>query len=226
MKKELFYILALLLISVLAIFWSKERDKRKDLNKSIEAIQKGFQFKVNEKDSLIAYQDQIIIDRKSDLAKAADTIQGLKNQKQRIRIKYLTKIERDTIYIDSTKTITIDSINYLKLPFVFEQESKWYGYKFRIGVSKVIQEELEFRSELEVIWGEEDHGFVKNIFKKNDPIVTIIQKNPQVRNQEIENYVFKNYNKGKIKFGAQVGYGITNNGLSPYAGVGLTFNIL
>jgi hypothetical protein len=220
-------IINILLIAILAFLFVtalRQRAKTDDAYKAIETINNNWTIEINKKDSTITTQEEVIIDAKGKLAEQADTIQGLKNQKQRIRIIVKTIIKTDTVKIPADQTITIDYQDYLKLPYSFAKDTEWYSYNGSITRDNLIFDSLAFRSEMNVVWGKEDHGTIKNLFKANKPIVSVIQKNPYSKTTEMNNYTFKDYNKKKLSVGFQVGYGMTNNGLSPYAGVGLGVN--
>ena len=225
--KQYILIIALFILSLfLGYKWYDNYNKSKTIQESLEVINNGWKFQVNQKDSTIVSQQQVILDKNSDLAKQADTIQGLKNQTQRVKVITRTIIKHDTIQILSSQTITIDSADFLRLPYSFSKTSKWYGYSFTLEKSKVSLDSLYFSSETEIIWGKEDHGTIKNIFKENKPIVSVIQKNPYTTTTELQNYTFKDFNPQRLSLGTQIGYGITPKGFQPYLGVGLSLKIL
>lgn len=224
-KERIIIFISILCIVFLFLKLKVEKEKNNDMTNSIDVISKGWELEVNKKDSTISTQKQVIIDKNSKLAKQADTIQGLKNQKQRVRIFTRTLVVRDTVKIPSDQILTFDSIDYIKLPFVFSMFNKWYGYQFTLTRDNVILDSLYLNNELEAIWGVEDHGFIKNLVKANYPIVSIVQKNPFSKTTEVNNYTFKDYKKKRFSLSGQVGYGITNAGFSPYAGFGLSINL-
>ena len=213
----------LVAISITSIYYKMDK---KVAEESIQSLIEGYKFEVNEKDSTLAYQKQIILDKNSEIAKLADTIQGLKNQTQRVRVVTRTVIKHDTISIEKNNIIEIDSINYLELPFSFSQASKWYSYSFTLRDHKVFLDSLILKSDLEVVFGEEDHGAIRNIFKENSPIVTIINKNPYSSLEDVKNYKFEDFRRKRVSLGFQIGFGATNSGFSPYAGLGINFRVL
>jgi hypothetical protein len=188
-----------------------QKEKSKDLRSYNEALQNKWSFDVSKKDSTIAIQNQAIVDKDSKLAKQADTIKGLRNQSARVNIITKTLIRRDTFYISELELIEIDTTTYLRLPYSLSKRTKWYGYSITLSNKESVLDSLYFNQEQNIVWGEEDHGFIKNIFKSNLPIVYIQNLNPYTKTAHIENYTFKDYNSTLFllgtEFNSQAGLG-------------------
>lgn len=232
MKKYLKYmpgvllIILVLLATTFAFKYFNEKNKASQLESNLEVIKDNWKFKIDSKDSTIATQQQVILDKNSKLAKQADTIKGLKTQTQRIKIVTRTVIKNDTIEILADNTLTIDSTTYLRLPYRLYNASKWYGYSFTLLKDKVVLDSLYFNSETHVVWGQQDRGWLKNIFKPNLPIVKVINNNPFTRTTEIENYTFKDYKQKRLSLSYQAGYGLTQHGIGWYTGIGISYRLI
>ena len=225
MKNNLIGVTLLLLaigvaIITVSLLFKSKRELRASENASL-AIAKGYEFKLSEKDSSIALQNQIIISKDSKLAKLGDSLTQVKKLKGQVRVITKTIIKTDSIYID--RIIKTDSGSYLRLPYKLYNESKWFGYTFTLDTnSYAVREALWFKSDILIAWGREDHGnFIKNLLKTNKPIVYFKDQNPYSNTLQMENAVYEDFKRSKLRFGVQVGYGITPKGFQPYAGLGL-----
>jgi hypothetical protein len=203
-----------------SLLFKSKRELRASENASL-AIAKGYEFKLSEKDSSIALQNQIIISKDSKLAKLGDSLTQVKKLKGQVRVITKTIIKTDSVYID--RVVKTDSGSYLRLPYKLSNESKWFGYTFTLDTnSYAVREALWFKSDILIAWGEEDHGnFIKNLLKTNKPIVYFKDQNPYSNTLQMQNAVYEDFKRSRLRFEAQVGYGITPKGLLPYAGVGL-----
>ena len=215
------------IIVFIASLYFKSQRKLEVLDNTATQIVEDYKFQLLEKDSTIAIQQQSIVDKNSKLAKLGDTLSHLKNLQGQIRIKTITKIERDTIRIKEDQILKTDSSIYLKLPYTLSNESKWFGYSFTLdSTQSAVRNDLWFKSDLLIAWGTQDHGnFIKNLLKKNHPLISFQDQNPYSQTKEINNAIYEDFKEKRFKLGLQFGYGITNSGLSPYAGLGLSINL-
>ena len=201
----------------------------KQLERSQQLLSQENNFLVKEigsKGEKIAIQEQIIIDKNSELAKASDSIKELKNLKSQVRIVTRTEYKTDTVEIPSDNLTEINDSTYLKLPYTLSNKNRWYNYQFRLTENgKVIRDSLNFYSEFIVSFGYEKK-FNLNPFDKNKPIVYFRDLNPYTEVTEMQNIVIEDFKPRKVSIGLQAGYGITSNGLGPYLGVGVNNQLI
>lgn len=200
--------------------------KINQLQRNTEILANDYQFTVSKKDSQIVYQEQVIVDKNSKLAKLGDSLQHIKNIKSQVRIVTVTQYDVDTVKIPNDNITTIDTINYLKLPYTLSKSTKWYNYKFRFTHNgEIIRDSLSFVSDFIVLSGYEKK-FNLNPFNKNKPIIYFRDKNPHTKVTQMQNVVVSDFKPRRATIGIQVGYGVTNQGLSPYIGLGIGYTLL
>ena len=103
MKKSLIGITILIVSVWIALFsFSLLLRTNKELKASEEAslaIAKGYEFKLDKKDSSIALQNQIIISKDSKLAKLGDSLTQVKKLKGQVRIITKTIIKTESTFL-------------------------------------------------------------------------------------------------------------------------------
>lgn len=232
-NKWLLLALFLALAGTLALgwYWGKVRAERVAQH-NIEVLNglikeyvidiNGLKKQVSEKDQLILTQNQAIdahLIEKSELKKlhfkAVNEVTSLKAQ---------IAILKDSL--SHTGVITIiepcDSVGYsypvIKLPFVFKDGNKHYTLSGAFSETGVMSIDLNVPVGLSVYTGKDK--------KTKDYKVVVTSSNPYVKITELESVKLDIPKQKRIGFGAQAGYGISKNGLSPYVGIGIHYSIL
>ena len=116
--------------------------------------------------------------------------------------------------IDST-----DKYNSIKLPFHFNKKDKWLELYGAFSSEGKLDISLEMDAPIDV-WG---------VLKKKEktPSVMVTSENPYIKTLTLSSIKFDMPKTRRYGIGINVGYGITKEAtLSPYIGVGLSYNII
>jgi opacity protein-like surface antigen len=143
-----------------------------------------------------------------DLTKAEMTIEILRDS-----VKHNGQI----ITIRDTAWLT-DNINCIKLPFVFNDSNTFYSIKGGFNEQGIMKLNLFVPIDLSVWTG------IDKKTKKATAIVT--STNPFIAINKIKSVEIDAPKPQKWSLGLQGGYGITNNGFSPYVGIGISRSVL
>lgn len=129
--------------------------------------------------------------------------------------KTITKLDTllttDTIYYTSSDTITKDSL-------------PTYGFSFNDSWVNVTGEVDNKKTKLGISIENKYSVIIKKVKRKH--VAVVINDNPYSNTEEVRAYKLKMPKKKRFGVGIQGGYGISSSGLSPYVGVGLSYNII
>ena len=233
--KNRYLIIAILiaLVGTLAIGWQigKVRAERASQH-NIDALNglikeyaidiNGLKKQVSERQQLILSQKQAIdihLIEKSELKKLY-----FKSVNEVTSLKAQIAILKDSI--SHTGVITIvepcDSVGYsfpvIKLPFTFKEKNDDYTLSGGFSETGIMNIDLNVPLVLD-IWT----GIQKG---SKDYKVVVTTPNKVVKITELRSVKLYLPKPKKIGIGIQTGYGIGKNGLSPYIGLGLSYNII
>ena len=116
--------------------------------------------------------------------------------------------------IDST-----DKYNSIKLPFHFNKKDKWLDLYGAFSSEGKLDISLKMDAPIDV-WG---------VLKKKEktPSVMVTSENPYIKTLTLSSIKFDMPKTRRYGIGINVGYGITKEAtLSPYIGVGLSYNLI
>lgn len=127
--------------------------------------------------------------------------------------KFDTIIQTDSVYF--TNTIT-DTIVKDSLPtYAFNFNDSWIKIEGNVNNEK---------TKIGVIINNDYSVIIKKQKKKY--VAVVINDNPYSTTKEVQAYKLKMPKPKRFGIGMQAGYGINARGLSPYVGIGLSYNIL
>ena len=132
------------------------------------------------------------------------------------------KYQTDTVY--EIRYVGSDNVfDYLRVPSVFSKDSEWLTYRFTVYKDRGVMDSLSFVTKPTITIGYEKEGLL-GIFKRNNPVVTITDKNPFANVGSIEN-VFLEKQPPRLSLGLQAGWYMTSKGLLFGVGAGLGYRI-
>lgn len=219
LKNALIVILAVLLI---AIFTSKVNDSK--YHDELEAsLLDSLKITHNKLGQEVAYK-RVINAKYSDLKRLARSnnkeikelasIVDRKTQSATIirnHVEFIHVGKVDTIYIDSLTGMPVYNKIY---------SDKWIDYKIVAGSDSILLS-LKVRNEYQYKY----QWIRKNIFHKYVLNFESKSLNPYSHTDEIISYSAKE-KASRFGIGFCLGYGITNKGISPFVGIGITKNII
>lgn len=198
--------------------------KLDDLETQISIDSLDFIVRTSKDGAKIAEQEVKIISDKNTMKKLVSEVNGLREINTQVKATTITKIVNveseptggeltiihDTTYIDSS----LIRNSYLKLPQSYKTlKSEWVSISYTITKSGVsIVDSASFVSKPIITFGYKDEGFVKNLLKKDVPIVSYQDQNPYTEVQGLQNLEFqpkkKWYQRKTVWMGAGVVIGI------------------
>lgn len=151
--------------------------------------------------------------------KASEAVE--KNLRERIRntthAGFHTRLE--TVYKDSVivDTFIIDTSGvYLKA----SGGDKWVKWGVTVKDSLVSLDSLKIANEITGVFNED-----RKLFKKDVIELELTNHNPYTTTQSLQSFIYKPKPK-RVGVGLIGGYGITQTGLSPFIGVGVSYNLI
>ena len=143
------------------------------------------------------------------------------------QLKRLTEKYKRIASAGNITTVTrIDTIPVAyEVPVPFEFERTWekinpfYSLSGKSNQNGITIDRLEIPNTLSYVIGDKKTGLFKSEYR-----IETVNSNPYVRTTGLDAYTHKT-NEGVMSIGGQVGYGMTLFGPSPYAGVGVNFDL-
>lgn len=219
-----------IIITILIIFFTRECNHNKyiktlenesELYKNQEI---NFEISKDKQDHEIATQKAIVRYKDNLLAKEIAETSNLRNIVVGIKGKVITRIIPQKVYLDSVITL-IDSTKCLPLPIKFKRGDQWWNETGTITAKGYLESDsLSFVSEPMIAVGHKKKTF-KTLFKREELVIVYRDKNPYAHIKELENIVIQDKPR-RFGIGLQVGYGITNSGLSPTISIGINYNLI
>lgn len=126
-------------------------------------------------------------------------------------------IDTDVILID-TEDEEVMSKPAIVLPFNFAERNKYYSFTGGFDTTGKMMVDLSVPLDI-TVWT----GYNKEE-KEYKAVITSL--NPVVKINEIKSFKFDAPKPKRFGIGAQVGYGVSTTGLTPYIGLGISYNLL
>ena len=158
-----------------------ELERMKDNLGSVELDKTKFERTVNLQGQEIAQQRQVIAAKDEAILLGLEQIKGLKNIKNQVKV--VTKTEFDTIYA----THEIDTNEQGQITSKFKYTEEWLSFKGEVLDSGVSISDLSIKNEYTLTIADKKLGF----FKKPEPTVTLINKNPYTKVEGMTNIAIK-----------------------------------
>ena len=182
----------------------------------------GLKKQVSEKQQLILSQKQAIdihLIEKSELKKL-----HFKAVNEVTRLKAEISILKDSLSHSGTVVIVepCDSVGLsypvIKIPFTFKEVNEYYTLSGGFSEVGIMDIDLNVPISLSVWTGIEKGS--------KDYKAVVTTTNPHVKITELESVKFDLPKPKKFGIGIQTGYGIGKNGIGPYIGIGISYNII
>lgn len=217
------------LIIMLGIFLFRSCKANKEyssfLEKSLEIMNQQDAMLLDS-DKLI-YQGQVmIVENNRKINQLLDTIDYLKKPTIITKVKLETKIDTVFVPFETFTEKEIDGAVYIKTPQPFLKIDKWYTVSGTVKNNGVFFDSLTYQNDFYIATGTKDHGsFLKNLFKRNETIVTIKDNNPYSSTKSLQQTVV-NGSKKHWHIGPQVGFMLSEKRLVPSVGIGVTYSLI
>lgn len=220
-------IIAALIIGliVLGIYSFKAQQEFKRFNKKFVEYAENSEAKLVDSERRIYEGEVLVAERNSYIQSLLDTVEHLKNVKASIKVVTKTKIDSIPVPYEVPVYITQPDGDYLKLPQRFSKVDEWYALSGTIKKDQILFDSLSYQNEFSITIGEQDHGTWGNIFKRNKTVVHVRDNNPYTTTKSISSILIEPKTR-PLGIGFSGGYGMTNEGLSPYVGIGLNYTFI
>lgn len=159
----------------------KELERMKENLGSLELDKTKFERTVNLQGQEIAQQKQVIAAKDEAIMLGLEQIKGLKNIKNQVKV--VTKTEFDTIYA----TLDRDTNEQGEITTKFKYSEEWLSFKGEVLDSGLSISDLSIKNEYTLTISDRKLGF----FKKPEPSVTLINKNPYTKVEGMTNLTIK-----------------------------------
>lgn len=159
----------------------KELERMKSNLQSVELDNQKFESTVNLLGQEISNQRQTIVAKDEAIMLGLEQIKGFKNIKNQVKV--VTQTTFDTIYAGFEKDTTQQ--NQLSNTFAYKEE--WISFKGEVLDSGVAVKDLSIKNEYTITIADKKLGF----FKKPEPSVILLNKNPYTRTEGMTNLTIK-----------------------------------
>ena len=159
----------------------KELERMKENLSSLELDKTKFETTTNLQGQEIAQQRQVIAAKDEAILLGLEEIKGLKNIKNQVKV--VTTTEFDTIYA----TLERDTNELGEITSKFKYTEEWLSFKGEVLDSGVSISDLSIKKEYTLTIADKKLGF----FKKPEPTVTLINKNPYTKVEGMTNIAIK-----------------------------------
>ncbi|KKK73144.1 hypothetical protein LCGC14_2896770, partial [marine sediment metagenome] len=153
----------------------------------------GFKTTIDEQDREIIEQHQMILTLSQAIQQGVIKNTKLKKIKSQVRITSSTEI--DTIFIpfevEHIRDAKIDPEKYLSLPKKFSKLNQWYTIRGLVVKEGLKIDSIRVFNMLTVTIGDKKLKGLKNIFKQRIPTVEIVNENPYISVNGLQNVVIK-----------------------------------
>ncbi len=199
LKKKIYRTLSiiLVLVCIVTILDSCQQEiVNKDLKRNLSKLNlenQSFKTELTEKGDSIAIQSQIILSQKEAINNGLIEIERLKNIKSKVSVVTKTKIDTvfipySTISYDSTSLSDKDELKF-KNYFNYKDKDDWFtinGFATQKGIG------------IDSLWVKNDYSIYiadqkLGLFKKAEPSVMLINRNPYTETIKMNNVVIKYY---------------------------------
>jgi len=174
------------LILILYLFvdkCSKEKDLREMENalSTLKSENAQFETTINLQGQELATQSQIIVDKRKAIELGLRKIEGIKNYKNQVSV--ITETKFDTIYAQ----LDIDTNDQGELSTTFNFKEEWISFNGELLDSGVLINDLKIKNDYTLTIADKKLGF----FKKPEPIVVLLNRNPYTKTQGMNNLTIK-----------------------------------
>jgi len=151
---------------------------------------------------------------------------------KKLNIKHLAELTKAKLLIDTLlkqvshdgkvvvvhDTAWVDYQNAIIIPFTFTKKDQWMTLVGDFDEDAKLDIDLRMNIPIDLYVGTDK--------KTKAPVATLTTPNPYVSTLSLSSQKYDVVKPLRYGLGVQVGYGITNKGLSPYVGVGISYNII
>ena len=216
--------------------YSKEKKRSETAQNSLRNEIERLTVEINDTEYHLTRTEQELITerqlRKQDVIdketlKALNIKQTNEITKLKLRIDTLLKDVEHNGEIIVVQNARMDSLGIvqptvaqkaIKLPFRFEMSDTWLKLKGDFDENGKLGVALKMDVSVDLITG---------INKKTKaPTASLMTDNPYIKTINIRSYKTDTPKPRRYGIGAVVGWGVTNEGFSPFVGVGLSYNLL
>lgn len=128
----------------------------------------------------------------------------------------VTTLTKDSVVLKTVyDTVVVN--NQIQVSESLQYSDQWSQFKYDLTTSSLA---YAFTDSISIVDYEKKQGFLKPRITS----IQVISHSPHATITGLTTFQVEHKPK-KVQFGLQAGYGITKNGFSPYAGVGVTFKI-
>lgn len=203
MKNKLYIFCSVVIIAILIWLLNAISNNFDKVQNDLNAITK----ERDKNGALIVTQGQQILSMK-------DALKVLKETKNVSKVSQQTQMGTNSIivekkipvyfetirYVDSA---TMDTMNYMELPYTFEYNDSWNNLQVTIDALDITLDTMSMRNNFTITIGEKSNGWLK----ESTPIVEIKSDNPYTDVTSVKNVTIKkkNYFWSTMLFGGVVG---------------------
>lgn len=168
-----------------------------------------FKQTINSDSNLILEQQQIILTQKQALNNNLIEINRLKKIQSQVKIVSKVQIDsvfipfHDTLYIDTHKENKETLKGLINVPRRFYLSNEYYTFDGTILKKGVMLDSVKFNNDMTLTFGFKSVG----LFKKPEPVLDIMYKNPYIQTSSLNNIVIKNQLKWYEKKPFYIGIG-------------------
>lgn len=229
------YIIIAIILTATAVYFTgyiqghKKSDRASEASiHALDSIISHQVVTIDEQVTYIAKKEQEVLTQREAIKKGEIEREELRklNLKQVNEINRL-KLRIDTLLEDVANsggvitihdTITLKPTNYIKLPFVVTKYDQWLSLKDSTDIKGKTSVSLKMNIDVDLWTGIEK--------KTKKPITILTTTNPYISVIGIKSQKYDLPKPKKMGIGFQFGYSMTNKGLSPTVGVGVSYNII
>jgi len=203
MKNKLYIFFSIVVIAIL--IWllnaiSNNFDKvQNDLNAITKERDKNGALIVTQNQQILSMRDAMkVLEKTKNVSKVSQQTQmGTKT----IIVEKKIPVYFETIkYVDSA---TMDTMDYMELPYTFEYNDTWNNLQVTIDALDITLDTMSMKNNFTITIGEKSNGWLK----ESTPIVEIKSDNPYTDVTSVKNVTIKkkNYFWSTILFGGVIG---------------------
>ena len=203
MKNKLYIFCSVIVIAILIWLLNAISNNFDKVQNDLNAITK----ERDKNGALIVTQSQQILSMKDALKvlKASKNVSKVSQQTQMgtntIIVEKKIPVYFETIrYVDSA---SMDTMDYMELPYTFEYNDSWNNLQVTIDALDITLDTMSMRNNFTITIGEKSNGWLK----ESTPIVEIKSDNPYTDITSVKNVSVKkkNYFWGTMLFGGVIG---------------------
>lgn len=182
-----------IVIGIIIILWGKSCiDSEKDLERSSKNWAYKEQMYLHNESTLMrdttAKGEELVIQKQlvvsSNEAQQMAIIENTRLKKVNSEVRVITTTRIEKVFIPIVDTFIIRNGDTIRNARIFWVNNKWYGINGTVLEDEILIDSMYFNNELVVTLGYEKQ---KGLFKKDIPVVDIINKNPYSRINEVYN---------------------------------------